>query len=113
MTDSAQPMPLGIDGFTYADLYEPSRLRDLYDLFCARVAAADPDFWRQWDAYRTNPPSVASPIERSDLLVRMAPHVSRFVAALFRVDLAAAGLQQDTVGLDPLFRFKIDFVRKR
>ena len=29
-------MPLGINGFTYADLYDPSRLRDLYDLFCRR-----------------------------------------------------------------------------
>src|SRR5687768_1997535 len=108
-----QPMPLGIDGFTYADLYEPSRLRDLYDVFCGRVAAADPEFWRQWDVYRSDPASIASPIERSDLIVRMAPHVSRFVAGLFRVDDAVAGIGDGTKALDPLFRFKIDFVRKR
>src|SRR5688572_27397023 len=108
-----QPMPLGIDGFTYADLYEPSRLRDLYDVFCGRVAAADLEFWRQWDVYRSDPASVASPIERSDLIVRMAPHVSRFVAGLFRVDDAVAGIGDGTKALDPLFRFKIDFVRKR
>src|SRR5687767_15387153 len=108
-----QPMPLGIDGFTYADLYEPSRLRDLYDVFCGRVAAADPEFWRLWDGYRSDPDSIASPIERSDLIVRMAPHVSRFVAGLFRVDDAVAGIGDGTKALDPLFRFKIDFVRKR
>src|SRR5215216_2376169 len=113
MNQSAQPMPLGIDGFTYADLYQPSRLRDLHDIFCERVAAADPDFWRQWDAYRSAPDSVTSPIERSDLIVRMAPHVSRFVAALFGVGDAAAGIHAGTHSLDPLFRFKIDFVRKR
>jgi len=106
-------MPLGIDGFTYADLYEPSRLRDLYDVFCGRVAAADPEFWRLWDGYRSDPDSITSPIERSDLIVRMAPHVSRFVAALFRVDDAAHGIADGTHALDPLFRFKIDFVRKR
>ena len=66
-------MPLGIDGFTYADLYRPSRLRDLHDLFCSRVAADDPALWSEWDAYRTAPQTVTSPIERSDLIVRMAP----------------------------------------
>ena len=105
-------MPLGIQGFTYADLYDPIRLRDLYHLFCDGVAAADPDLWRLWDAYRSAPDAVGS-IERSDLLVRMAPHVSRFVAGLFGVDDAASGIVAGTRGLDPLFRFKIDFVRKR
>ena len=71
MSQSAQPMPLGIAGFTYADLYEPSRLRELYDVFCERVAAADPDFWRQWDAYRSAPESVTSPIERSTSVARI------------------------------------------
>jgi NADPH-dependent glutamate synthase beta subunit-like oxidoreductase/NAD(P)H-flavin reductase len=113
MNQAPDTMPLGIDGFTYADLYEPSRLRDLYQVFCERVAAEDPGFWREWDVYRSSPEAVSSPIERSDLLVRMAPHVSRFVAALFRVEAADAGLREATHRLDPLFRFKIDFVRKR
>src|SRR5688500_17298019 len=113
MNNSPLTMPLGIDGFTYADLYEPSRLRDLYDVFCGRVAAADPEFWRHWDVYRSDPDSIASPIERSDLIVRMTPHVSRFIAGLFRVDDAAAGIAEGTHSLDPLFRFKIDFVRMR
>ena len=106
-------MPLGIDGFTYADLYRPSRLRDLHDLFCSRVAADDPSLWSEWDAYRIAPESVTSPIERSDLIVRMAPHVSRFVASLFNTGAAAAAVKDDTAQLEPLFRFKIDFVRKR
>lgn len=106
-------MPLGIDGFTYADLYQPDRLRALYDTFCSRVAADDPELWKLWDAYRTAPDSVTSPIEQSDLIVRMAPHVSRFVTALFRVGEAGGAIAEGTHRLDPLFRFKIDFVRKR
>ena len=47
MNQPLNTMPLGIDGFTYADLYSPSRLRDLHELFCARVAAADPSLWTQ------------------------------------------------------------------
>ena len=106
-------MALGIPGFAYADLHQPSRLRDLYDLFCARVAADDPGLWQRWDAYRQAPDAVASPIERSELIVRMAPHLTRFLVALFRVDAAAAEIVAGTHRLDALFRFKIDFVRKR
>src|SRR5215204_3443080 len=113
MTEPLHTMPLGIAGFTSADLYQPSRLRDLHDVFCARVAADDPALWAQWDAYRTAPDTVPSPIERSDLIVRMAPHLSRFVAALFAVGDAAGVMVEQTSRLDPLFRFKIDFVRKR
>ena len=113
MNEPLNTMPLGIDGFTYADLYEPSRLRDLHEIFCARVAADDPSLWAHWDAYRTAPDSVTSPIERSDLIVRMAPHLSRFVTALFRVGGAAGEIAENTHRLEPLFRFKIDFVRKR
>jgi NAD(P)H-flavin reductase/NADPH-dependent glutamate synthase beta subunit-like oxidoreductase len=104
---------MGIDGFTYADLYQPSRLRDLHEIFCARVAVDDPSLWALWDVYRTRPESVASPIERSDLIVRMAPHLSRFLAGLFGVNDAAGDVAVRTHRLDPLFRFKIDFVRKR
>jgi NADPH-dependent glutamate synthase beta subunit-like oxidoreductase/NAD(P)H-flavin reductase len=113
MDQTAPDMPLGIEGFTYADLHQPARLRDLYDLFCRDVASRDPQFWSAWDAYRTNPDAPRSPVETSDLLVRMAPHVSRFVTALFGVEGAASEIVAATHTLDPLFRFKIDFVRKR
>ena len=113
MSPTAQTMPLGIEGFTYADLYAPARLKELHDRFCRDVAAADPAFWAQWDAYRTAPDAPRSPVEVSDLIVRMAPHLSRFVEALFRVDAAAGELRARTHDLDELFRFKVDFVRKR
>ena len=43
----------------------------------------------------------------------MAPHVSRFVARLFRVEGDAVALSAATRAQDDLFRFKIDFVRRR
>ena len=45
MIETAPTLPLGIEGFTYADLHVAARLRDLYDLFCRRVADSDPEFW--------------------------------------------------------------------
>jgi NAD(P)H-flavin reductase/NADPH-dependent glutamate synthase beta subunit-like oxidoreductase len=113
MSQTTPTMPLGIEGFSYADLHAPARLRDLHELFCQEVAAADPALWSEWDVYRVAPDAERSPLEVSDLIVRMAPHVSRFVAKLFGVEGVAAGLVAGTTALDPLFRFKIDFVRKR
>ena len=52
MSPTAPVMPLGVEGFTYADLYSPARLQELYERFCRDVAAADPAFWAEWDAYR-------------------------------------------------------------
>ena len=106
-------MPMGIEGFTYADLHAAPRLRDLYEVFCGRVEAADPEFWQEWSAYAAAPDAPRTPQQHSELIVRMAPHVSRFVAELFDVTGAAGAITSDTAALETLFRFKVDFVRKR
>ena len=43
----------------------------------------------------------------------MAPHLSRFVSRLFSVGAEADALAAATRAYDVLFRFKIDFVRRR
>ena len=43
----------------------------------------------------------------------MAPHVSRFLRRLFDVDAPADAIAQSTRDQDDLFRFKVDFVRRR
>jgi len=113
MTATPDPMPLGIDGFSYDDLHNPARLRDLYEEFCSHTATLDPVLWEQWDAYRTAPDAPRPATEVSDLIVRMAPHVSRFVGRLFKIAGAAGDVRTHTHQLDTLFRFKVDFVRKR
>jgi NADPH-dependent glutamate synthase beta subunit-like oxidoreductase/NAD(P)H-flavin reductase len=106
-------MPMGIAGFTYGDLHEAERLASLYEHFCEDVQAADPAFWAEWDAYRAAPEAPRPPIVTSSLITRMAPYVSRFVTRLFDVEAAASLLRTATRDQDELFRFKIDFVRKR
>ena len=43
----------------------------------------------------------------------MAPHVSRFLQRLFEVDAPADAIAESTRAQDDLFRFKVDFVRRR
>ena len=113
-TDTPVPqMPLGLPGYSYADLYETDRLASLYDRFCEEVQAADDPFWAEWDAYRQAPDAPRPATELSSLLTRMAPHVSRFVERLFQVGDATAAIRAATRDQDDLFRFKVDFVRRR
>ncbi len=104
---------LGVPGYTFADLHEPERLASLHERFCEEVSAADPSLWREWDAYRREPDAPWPPVTLSNLLIAMAPHVSRFVRRLFEVDAPMSALVAATRVQDDLFRFKVDFVRRR
>jgi hypothetical protein len=104
---------LGLAGFSFDDLHRPERLAALYERFCDDVQAHAPAFWSEWNAYRQTPDRPRTPPELSRLLVAMAHHVSRFVARLFRVELEDGEIAARTSALDDLFRFKVEFVRRR
>jgi NADPH-dependent glutamate synthase beta subunit-like oxidoreductase/NAD(P)H-flavin reductase len=112
-TQTGPAMALGIPGYTFADLHDPERLASLYERFCEEVQAADPAFWLEWDAYRAAPDAPRTPVALSALLTTMAPHVSRFLNRLFDVDSATSAMRAATKDQDDLFRFKVDFVRRR
>jgi NADPH-dependent glutamate synthase beta subunit-like oxidoreductase/NAD(P)H-flavin reductase len=105
--------PLGVPGSTFADLHEPDRLASLYERFCEQISLDHPSLWSEWDNYRQAPDAPRPPVALSNLLTAMAPHVSRFIARLFRVEGDASALSAATRAQDDLFRFKIDFVRRR
>src|SRR3954465_4108704 len=104
---------LGIPGYSYTDLHDPERLSSLYERFCEQVSADNPALWREWDSYRQAPDAPRPPVALSNLLIAMAPHVSRFLQRLFDVDAPGDAIAPATRGQDDLFRFKVDFVRRR
>ena len=109
---TAPDMSLGIPGFSFADLHQPARLRELYRQFADEAKATEPELWAQWEQHRMSPGTLG-PVARGNLIVAMAPHVSRFITRLFGVGAEADALVQATRAYDVLFRFKIDFVRRR
>ncbi|MEY4635335.1 MAG: hypothetical protein RJA55_1133, partial [Acidobacteriota bacterium] len=110
--NTAPVTALGIPGFSFADLHQPQRLRELHDRFVDTVKASEPELWAQWEQYREVPDSLGA-VARGNLVVAMAPHLSRFVSRLFSVGAEADALVTATRAYDVLFRFKIDFVRRR
>jgi NADPH-dependent glutamate synthase beta subunit-like oxidoreductase/NAD(P)H-flavin reductase len=112
MTAPSAHDALGIAGFTFADLHQPARLHALYELYCDEVRRLEPELWAQWEGHRRNPGALGA-VARSNLIVAIAPHVSRFLARLFSVGPEVEAMADQTRAYDDLFRFKIDFVRRR
>jgi hypothetical protein len=103
---------LGIPGFAYADLFSPYGLRRLYDVWLDELQAADAELSGRYLAYRDG--AALAPVALSNLLVEVAPHVSRFLKTLFpqakpRLDEIAAATGEDL----HIFRFKDEFVKRR
>jgi NADPH-dependent glutamate synthase beta subunit-like oxidoreductase/NAD(P)H-flavin reductase len=113
MSTNSSSLRLGIPGFTYADLYAPERLRALFERWHEELHASDPALAARYDAYRASGGTALGPIEKSELLVAIAPTVSRFVVRLFDVaDEWNAGRARVEHELK-LFRFKDEFVKRR
>ena len=85
----ASRQPLGLPDFTFADLHLPERLAELHTRFADEVRGLEPELWARWEAHRAAPAALG-PVDRSAVLVALAPHVSRFVARLFAVGDEAA-----------------------
>jgi NADPH-dependent glutamate synthase beta subunit-like oxidoreductase/NAD(P)H-flavin reductase len=109
---AGSPLRLGIPGFQYSDLHDPEGLQRLTQTFESEVEASDPALMVAWREYRSAPQSTP-PKKISDLLVRMSPLVSRFVARLFGVEDALRRILDATQREEALFRFKVDFLRRR
>ena len=83
--ERSRDFPLGIDGFSYADLFHPSGLQRLLEAFEQALRATDHGLHSEYAAYRADQGESLGPVETSELLVRTAPHVGAFMAKLFGV----------------------------
>jgi NADPH-dependent glutamate synthase beta subunit-like oxidoreductase/NAD(P)H-flavin reductase len=104
---------LGIEGFTYGDLHRPERLRALAEAFYAGVAAEDAALHARLAEYvASRGENLKGTRAESELLIEAAPHLSRFVARLFRVEAERERLAESIRAQDPVFQFK-QFVQRR
>ncbi len=102
---------LGVEGFTFHDLWDPTELARLHEAFLRWFSVEAPEEAGKFDSYRAG--KVTGAEATSDALLVAAPWVSRFVAKLFRVEKELDTLAQQTKDREPLWRFKRDFAKKR
>ncbi len=105
---------LFVPGITWADLHEARGLALLTESFDRVLKAEDKELFALYDAHRTGASRLTGPAE-SDLLVALAPHLSRFVGRLFGVQVQEQQRAlREGAGRDaPLFRVKRDFIQRR
>ncbi len=106
-------LTLGIPGFTYADLYDANRLKDLLDVFDASIKKHDAELFNKFADYRQNQGEGLAPEEVSELLVNMGPYVGQFVAKLFNVtDQHQSQAVKIKDEIDTIFTYKNEVVEK-
>ncbi len=94
MTDTAcefstgPELLLGIDGFSYADLYDPVALARLSTAFDAHLAHEAPGLAARFAAYQQCVGVDMTPEDISGVLTDTGPHVGQFIASLFRIEAA-------------------------
>jgi NADPH-dependent glutamate synthase beta subunit-like oxidoreductase/NAD(P)H-flavin reductase len=104
-------LELGLPGFSYPDLYDPIRLRDLSAAFDQAVRVDNPELFAAFDSYRQSQGEDMKPEAVSALLVDMAPCVGAFLARLFNVasehEAQRAAIQEQ---FSTVFAFRNDIV---
>ncbi|HYC37147.1 MAG TPA: FAD-dependent oxidoreductase [Usitatibacter sp.] len=108
---SASPLALAF-GLRFQDLYTRDGLVSIDGHFTGALAAADAPLHARYLAARAAPQSLAYK-EEAELLIGVAPHLDRFVAALFGIGDEWAELVEGHHRLAPLFRVKRKFVQRR
>src|SRR5437870_582330 len=84
-TPRAPVLSIGVPGFTFADLHDPHRLRDLTEVFDRSLEQSDAPLHARYDRYRTTLGDGMTPQEISAVIIDVAPHVSAFLSELFQV----------------------------
>src|SRR5579871_3602309 len=99
-------LPLGIQGFRFADLNRVRRIATLDQIFCEELAAADPQLAVELQEYRKGNFS-------SDVLIRVGAYVGPFVARLFRIEAEVQQLREKLLQQGRIFEWKKKFLDKR
>lgn len=104
-------LTLGIPGYSYADLHDSKRLKDLMSTFDQSVKQHDAGLFDELSAYRNCGGEGMKPEEISELLVKVAPFVGTFVATLFNVgDVRAQQIDKIRGEFDSVFVYRTEIV---
>ena len=106
-------MPLNLaHGLAFADLYRREGLVKLDAAFVADLAAADAALADRLVAGRVDPAALTKKDE-STLIIDLAPHLERFLAALFGIADEVVALTGHHHALAPLYAVKRQFVQRK
>ena len=101
---SERDIELGIEDFSYGDLYDPEGLRRLHNVFLDFIRIRDESLQSRFVGYLGKGKLDGG--TESDLLIAVAPYLSDFLGNLFGVQKELTKLDQTYLKKEELFRFK-------
>jgi len=105
--------PLGIPGFRFADLNRVRRIAALDEIFHDELKSADPGLAATYEAYRLMAGQGYDSKVGSEILIRVAPHLGRFIARIFQIESEYQQLQQQVLSDGRIFDWKKKFLDKQ
>ncbi len=111
-TTNQNNFKLGIDGFTYFDLYKPERLRQLTDTFYAEIKVSDVELYERLTAYILVRGIGYEQKTESAILIDAAPYLSKFLARMFFIEAEREKQIASVKEQDPIWAFKF-FISRR
>jgi hypothetical protein len=103
---------LGINGFSYSDLFDAVRLKELADKFYSEVLEKEPVLGDALNKYITNSGQGYEKKVESKILTDAAPFLSDFIARLFKITTERSDLERTILEQDPVWKYKF-FVQRR
>ena len=85
---------LGIAGFTFADLFDAVKLKELAETFYAEVSDSDDVLHSALTKYIASRGTGYERKVESKILTDSAPYLSNFIARLFKIDRERSELEQ-------------------
>ena len=104
--------PLGISGFRFADLNRVRRIAALDEVFRQELKAADAALATAYEAYRSATGKGYDSKSSSDILIRIAPYLGKFIARIFQIETEYQELQKRVLSDGRIFDWKKKFLDK-
>src|SRR4029077_1713274 len=104
--------PLGIPGFRFADLNRVRRIAALDEVFRQELKAADATLANTYEAYRSATGEGYDSKSSSDILIRTAPYLGKFIARIFQIQTQYQELQKRVLSDGRIFDWKKKFLDK-
>ncbi|MGB7202488.1 MAG: FAD-dependent oxidoreductase [Pyrinomonadaceae bacterium] len=110
--NQATNFELGIDGFMFAELFDAGKLKELAEKFYDDVKKSDPLLGDALNKYIGARGIGYEKRVESKILTDAAPHLSDFIARLFKVTTENSELEKDILVQNPVWKYKF-FVQRR
>ena len=106
-------LQLGLPGFKYSDLNRVRRIEALDRAFLKTLREAEPALADDIERHRSTGGEGWTRLAEAELLIRVGPHVGRFIARLFRIEKEYEALCARIRADQRLFDWKRNFVERR